>query len=443
MENLPIRKAVEAYASLGTARFHMPGHKGTFDPLDVTEVPGTDNLHRPSEAILESERLTAKALGAKDAFYLVNGSSVANLAMLLMPGTGKKVLLGRNCHKSAINALAFASHEAYPLFPDADGAYSPSEIAQRLDETHADIVFITSPTYRGYVSPVDAIAHECHKRGALLFVDCAHGAHLAFSDRLPPVPDEADMWCVSTHKTLEAMTQTAVLLAGKSCPFTRNHIQRILNMYQSTSPSYPLMLSIEKSILAHANWDAHISRIAGFIERLKSIEGIRLFGSENDARDITRINIGVEGVTGYELGRRLEAMGIYPEMDDLECITLITTPADRDEWYERLIDALNAIPPRRDVVVYRTNVIRERIFGETVMTVRDAVMSEHENVGFTEAVGRVSAHAVGCYPPGIAILFPGERISERAIGLLDSERFGGADVFGLEDGMISVVKEDE
>ncbi len=442
MADFPIKKAVLAYSALDTARFHMPGHKGALDPLDVTEVPGTDNLHSPSYAILESERRAAELLKAKDAFYLVNGSSVANLVMLSLLGSGKRVLLGRNCHKSAINGLAFASHEAYPLFPNENGVFSPHEIAQRLDETRCHAVFITSPTYRGYVSPIDEIAYECHKRGALLFVDCAHGAHLAFSDELPPVPTAADMWCVSSHKTLSAMTQTALLLTGESCPFPRNRIQRVLNMFQSTSPSYPLMLSIESSVLGHLNWDWQVRRIREVTERLRTIDGVKLFGADDPMHDITRVNIGLEGVTGYELGRRLEAAGVYPEMDDLECVTLITTPADRDEWYERLIKVLASIPCRRDVTVYHTNVIKERICGETVMTVRDAVMGEQETVDLHDALGRVSAHAVGCYPPGIAILFPGERISERAIGLIDSEKFGGADIFGLDNGGVVVVRDD-
>lgn len=441
MEDFPIKKAVKAYSALDTARFHMPGHKGTLDPLDVTEVPGTDNLHSPTYAILESERRAAELLKAKEAFYLVNGSSVANLVMFALLGSGKKVLLGRNCHKSAINGLAFADHEAYPLFPDEKGVFSPHEVALRLDENPCDAVFITSPTYRGYVSPIDEIAYECHKRGTLLFVDCAHGAHLAFSDGFPPVPTAADMWCVSSHKTLAAMTQTALLLAGESCPFSRNRIQRVLNMFQSTSPSYPLMLSIESAVLGHLNWDWHLKRINDVIERLKTVEGVKLFGIEDPMHDQSRVNIGLEGITGYELGRRLEAMGIYPEMDDLECVTLITGPSDKDEWYERLISALSSIPPRKDVAVYHTNVIKERICGETVTTVRAAVLGEQETVGLHESLGRVSAHAVGCYPPGIAILFPGERISERAIGLIDSERFGGADIFGLDNGGVVVLKE--
>lgn len=437
---LPIKKAVETYAALGTARFHMPGHKGSYDPIDVTEVPGTDNLQKPVEAILESEWLAAGALKARDAFYLVNGSTVGDLAMLLLLGNGKRVLLGRNCHKSVINGLTFADHDAFPLFPDENGIYSPAEIDARLTEDPCDAVFITSPTYRGYVSPIDEIAYVCHKHGALLLVDCAHGAHLSFSDQLPPVPTAADMWVISTHKTLAAMTQTAVLLAGESCPFKRNAIQRVLNMYQSTSPSYPLMLSIESSILAHENWDWHIARIREVLERLKTVKGIRLFGADRDDHDITRVNLGLEGVTGYELSRRLESMGVYPEMEDLECVTLITTPSDKDEWYDRLIDALNAIGPREGRLIYRTNVIKERICGEKVVSIRSAMLGETESVDIIDSVGRISAGTVGCYPPGIAILFPGERISERAIGLLDSERFGGADIFGLDNGRIVVVK---
>lgn len=440
--DLPIRNAVEKYAALNTARFHMPGHKGSYDILDVTEVPGVDNLQHPIEAILESEKLAAKALGAESAFYLVNGSTVGDLAMLALVGSGRRILLGRNCHKSVINGLAFADLDSIPLFPDEHGVFSPSEIDSILAETPCSAVFITSPTYRGYVSPIDEIAYVCHKHGALLLVDCAHGAHLNFSDRLPPVPSAADMWVISTHKTLDAMTQTAVLLIGKSCPIPNARIQRVLNMFQSTSPSYPLMLSIESSILAHKNWDWHINRINDLVVRLRTVNGILLYGTERDDHDTTRVNIGLEGMTGYELSRRLESMGIYPEMEDLVCVTLITTPSDKDEWYERLIKALIAIGPREGRLIYRTNVIKERICGEKVMTVRNAVMGEYEHVGFMEAIGRVSAGTVGCYPPGIAILFPGERISDRAIGLLDSERFGGADIFGLDGDKIVVVKED-
>ncbi|MBO4384052.1 MAG: aminotransferase class V-fold PLP-dependent enzyme [Clostridia bacterium] len=437
----PLRKAVEAYAGLGSARFHMPGHKGTLDPLDVTEVPGVDNLQHPIAAILESEHMAAGILKAKDAFYLVNGSTVGDLAMLALLGSGKRVLLGRNCHKSVINGLAFADHDAIPLFPDENGVFSPAEIGRLLDETPCDAVFITSPTYRGYVSPIDEIAYVCHKHNALLLVDCAHGAHLAFSDNLPPVPSAADMWVISSHKTLEAMTQTAVLLVGESCPFSRSRIQRVLNMFQSTSPSYPLMLSIEKSVLSHPNWDWHINRIREFLSRLRTIKGVNVYGDRRDDHDITRINIGLEGVTGYELSRRLESMGIYPEMEDLECVTLITSPSDRGPWYDRVIDALIKIGPREGRVIYHTNVIKERISGEKVCSVRNAIMGEFERVDYQSSIGRVSAGTVGCYPPGIAILFPGERISERAIGLIDSERYGGADIFGLDDGLVAVVKE--
>lgn len=422
----------------------MPGHKGILNELDVTEVPGTDNLHSPTGAILESEKLCAKALGAKDAFFVVNGSTACNMSMLFLAGFGTRVLLGRGCHKSAINALALSGQETAPLFPNDEGIYTASSIEKALSETPCDAVFITSPSYRGAVSPVEEIAAICKKHGAMLIVDSAHGAHFVFSDRLPPIPSQADLWCISSHKTLAALTQTAVLLTGESFTQAPSNVQRILNVVQSTSPSYELMLSIERSILEPLDWEKHIDRIERVIERLDALEGIKVLGSRDKRlQDITRINISAAGMTGHRFGMELEARGVYPEMADAECITLITTPADKDEWYDKLISAIISLGlDEKD----RTNVpsssaIYSEYRGETVMNVRDALTGSTEYVDFADAEGRISAQAVGCYPPGTAILFPGERILPRSIRFLLHEEKSGADLFGLIDRKIAVVKE--
>lgn len=443
MQELPLKNAILAYAGKKPARFHMPGHKGRLSPFDVTEVEGTDNLHSPHEAILESEKLCAKMMGARDAFFLVSGSTAGNLSMLMLLGSGKRVLLGRNCHKSVINGIALAGHEAVPLLPDEDGTVSANSVAEALDITPCDAVFITSPSYRGAISPIDEIAKAAHSRGALLFVDSAHGAHFALSEMLPAIPNAADAWCVSCHKTLNAFTQTAVLLTGESCPYTREKVQSTLNMFQSTSPSYPLMLSIESSVLEAPDWDAHIRRILSIRKRIQAIDGAVLLGSDDPSKqDITRLNIGMRGMRGRELERELELRGIVPEMSDSECVTLITTPSDRDGWYCMLKKALAEIASSAKAAKDRPLPPSvQAIPGRSLTSVRSAVTGETELCGISDSIHRICAQAAGCYPPGVAVLFPGEEITKTNAALLLKELSEGAELFGLENGMIRVVKE--
>ncbi len=436
---LPLFEALTEYAGKEPARFHMPGHKGLLNALDVTETLGTDDLHAPSGAILESERLCAERLGAREAFFSVNGSTACMLAMLELAGRGERILLGRGCHKSAINGIALSDQEAEPLIPDENGVYSAEEVDRALTKTPCAAVFLTSPTYRGAVSPIDKIAEAAHRHGALLLVDAAHGAHFAYSGELPPVPSSADLWCVSSHKTLCALTQTALLLTGKSCPFPENAVRRALGRYLSTSPSYELMLSIERSVLCPPDWDAHISRIRRVRKELCGLPGVHLLGGG----DITRLNIAVGGMNGRRLAERLFAAGVYPEMADGGCVTLITAPADPDEWYERLAAALRLIACDEEARPVKAAAPASPVFGERVMSVTRSVFAPRECVPLESSVGRVCAEACGAYPPGIAILFPGERITEEAVRFLSAELDSGAALFGLEGGCVGVVKEQE
>jgi len=445
----PLYNALKSYAELDPARFHMPGHKGELYEFDVTELPGTDNLAHPIGAIKALEEACARAFCCRDALVSVGGSTACNIAMLLALGSGKKVLLGRSCHKSVISGMALAGHEAYSVFPDGDGVFTPESISLALDKAPCDAVFITSPTYRGYVLDIAGIAKAAHSRGALLLVDCAHGAHFAFGEGLPPVPREADMWCVSCHKTLNALTQTAVLCLGESLPCSKEQSRFALSLVQSSSPSYPLMLSVEHAINNAGGWDEQVSRMLALREALLNINGLTLFDSKSAFDfDATRLNIGMRGISGYALGALLEKANIYPEMCDGECVTLITSPADRSEWYMRLYDALTAISKKQTgacacepSVAGMCQAMQCAGFSENGCDVRGAVLGKKLSIPIKNSIGRTAAAPVGMYPPGIAVLFPGEVITDKAVALLLNEQRAGAELFGLDEGRITVLCE--
>ncbi len=436
--------AVKSYADSEPARFHMPGHKGALCEYDVTEITGTDNLACPRGAILELENACAEAFGASSSLISVNGSTACNIAMLLAIGPERQILLGRGCHKSAISGAALAGHSTVPLFPDEYGVITPEAVAEALDKTPCGAVFITSPTYRGFACDIEGIAREAHRRDALLLVDAAHGAHFGMSPLLPPAPKDADLWCVSCHKTLNAMNQAAVLNVGRTGYFDKEAVRTCLGLVQTSSPSYPIMLSVEHSLNERGDWDAHARKMLGLAARIGQLPGISLMPSGTAYRtDPTRLNIRTAGLTGYELGAELEARGIYPEMSDMDCVTLITTPSDRPEWHERLYEALAAVSPRTDKGPGADASSSPRgladYAGSPVFSVRDSVLCLKRMRELEKAAGCVAACAVGVYPPGTAVLFPGERITRGAVELLLRERDAGAELFGVTDGKIPIV----
>lgn len=445
-------EAVMNYAHSEPARFHMPGHKGgrrmlgelqSVSKLDVTELPGLDDLHSPSGAIAELERRFADMYGAKSSFLLVNGSTAGNIAMLLSIGQGKRVLLARNAHKSALSGIALAGHDVVSLFPsDEFGTVTAQDVKTALKKEAADAVFITSPTYFGLTADISAIAQAAHENGALLLVDAAHGSHFPFSDALPEPPFAADAWTASCHKTMNAFTQSAVLNIGANSGLDPGNVHRLLTLIQSSSPSYLLMLSLENAIDDFSGWNEHCKRIMTVRSRLEEIAGVSLVKRGNAyEQDITRIVFSVDGATGYDVSRALQERGIFPEMSDMSYVVLITTPADPDEWYQRLFTALNAIAGglKRAGGAVRT-ALPQSIPGEKCVSVRTAVLGECEAVPLELAAGRVCAQAVGIYPPGIALTLPGERISRETIGIIESRLASGASIFGMDNGRVFVIK---
>ncbi len=433
------------YARRNPARFHMPGHKGRGIPMyeslsawDVTELPDTDDLHAPAGPIRKTQSAYATAYGARDCFLLVNGSTAGVQAMLLSLGQNKRVLMARDCHRSAISGLALAGHTADFVYPEPGGMITPQAVDDALSQRPADAVFLTSPNYCGRCADVLGVAQAAHRHGAIVCLDAAHGAHFPFSDALPALyPKDVDMFCVSAHKTLNAFTQTALLFTGQHCPLDAQHIQSALSMLQSSSPSYPLMLSLDWALHTATGWDAHAARMRVFQKRVSAANGVtvqteKCVGERGIfALDPTRLVIDVHqrGVTGYAAYRSLYAKGVVAEAADMDHVIFITVPNDPQDWYDRLYEAVCTLPygGRR-----APSAPKPYTPAAPAVSIRDAMLGDAVCVPLAKAAGHIAACAAGPYPPGVSLFFPGERIRQEYVDDLLACLSAGGAVFGLK-----------
>lgn len=412
---------------------------------DVTELSITDDLADPTGMILNTELAYARVYGARHSFLLVNGSTAGLYAMLLSIGKDKRVLLSADCHKAAISGAALAGHDVGIIPVEENGVVTAEAVNSALDASPAAAVLIVSPDYYGRCADIEAIANLTHAHGALLMVDAAHGAHFPFSAGLPYFPARCvDMWCVSAHKTLNSLTQTAVLNLGHGCPLTALDIRRAVNLAETSSPSYLFMTSLDWALHSADGWDKHIERILALREKLSKINGLLLPCREQagargiyDA-DVTRLVVDVSGrgISGKTAAAYLESADIFIEMADAVRIVLITSPNDPDEWYSRLYDALNALPYGAD----EQAVVPLPPHTGFCMPIRDAMLSDVEYVPLERSAGRICAQPTGVYPPGIAALLPGESISESAIAYLRAQLAAGLSLFGSNGDTLCCVK---
>ena len=463
-----LQEALGAYEREDCARFHMPGHKGRGlagfwrDELaawDVTEISRTDNLHAPNGAIAQAQREMARVYEAEQSFLVVNGSTNAVQAMILALENDDILLLSRDCHRCAIDGAALRGIRTETISPCYDketgllGMVTAEDLDRELERTRATAVLITSPNAYGCCADVSALAEAAHQHNALLLVDGAHGAHFPFSDRLPAtLGGKADLFAHSQHKTMDALTQAASLHRS-SCRIGEEQMRRALAMTETTSPSYLLMTSLDWSLYMakRRDWTGQVERCIALEQKIETLGGLTtLHGAIPELgileRDRTRIVIDVSarGLSGYEAQSLLEASGIYLEMADARRLVLITTPNDEPSWYNRLMDALVAIPKRKAVKQKKpqnnSNVISG---GERRMSIREAVFAPKESVPLREAEGRVASEALGVYPPGIARVLPGEKIDATMIADITMEEKSGGALFGVRDGRVFVVRQEK
>ncbi len=426
----------------GVVPFHMPGHKrAEYDFLfgaqrfDITEIDGFDNLHDARGIIADSEKRAAELYKTKYARFLVNGSTCGVLATIKsLCSDGDKVLVARNCHKSVFNAIELA--HACPVYVAPSyfdelgfyGSVSPQSVADAFAR-NADIklVVITSPTYEGIISDISAISQICHAHGALLFVDEAHGAHLGLYPCFEASARNlgADIVVNSLHKTLPSFTQTALLHVCTDRADIRR-IDKNLAIFQSSSPSYLLMASIDGCVRylqnegerALSTWSRGVDELR---KALGDLTRLSLFDCANDTGafgyDKSKIVVlcNHTSLNGVELKNVLrEKYGIELEMAGVRHAVAMTGAGDCDVSFDKLKNALSAIDASiglvEDVKPFDCIEIPQKVFEPYQI---DSLSCEY--VELEKCADRISAENAWAYPPGSPLIVKGERISDEMI----------------------------
>lgn len=470
LEQLKLYHQSDAYP------FHMPGHKRNpavdYIPvdIDITEIEGFDNLHHAEGVIQKAQERAARLYGSEESFFLVNGSTAGILAAVsaAVPA-GKKLLLARNCHKSAYHAAFLRNLQVTYMYPDIItpygicGGITPDKVLQELrKQPDIQAVFLTSPTYEGMVSNIEKIADIVHRSGRILIVDEAHGAHFGIAGEGFPegaVTKGADIVIQSLHKTLPSMTQTAILhVQGERVD--RRRLRRYLQIYQTSSPSYVFMAGMDSCIRLLEEKGQSLFRqyrkyLASFYQeavRLKHLHVLRPQEIEGrygvDRMDCSKICIFTD--SGTDLYKQLlDKYHLQMEMTAGNYVLAMTSVMDRPEGFRRLLEALREIDDRMDGESFGSSFNTLRIpetgRADVVMTAAEAEDKEWQVIPLKDSCQRVTKEYRYVYPPGVPVLVPGERITEEVIELLQYYKAAGLNVLGQEFGqdtdVISVVKE--
>lgn len=462
--NTPVYDAIRKYTGSSPVPFHMPGHKlgrgipGDFlhniAALDLTEIPGTDNLHHPTGPIKEAQELAAAAFGSDRTYFLVNGSTGGiHTIISTICKPGQKLIVTRDCHKSVFGGMLLAGAEPVFVMPEYNKEFgimsnvSPEAVDKAFRQNPEAVgILITRPNYYGVCSDIESIAGIAHSYGKILAVDEAHGAHLRFNKKLPACAMDAgaDICVQSAHKTLPAFTQGSYLHV-KSGNIDLEKLEFNLDILQTSSPSYIIMafLDIARELMQRDGerlLDNVINEIRSFGTKAAGIDGLR-FLKEKDIRggrlDETRITasfegLGINGRTAQQLLR--SDYGIQVEMSDFSNIVAIATTADGRETLEQLFEGIIGISKK-----YGSKKRLERPLKDgfeappALLGYKAALDGMHEYVSLDEAAGRISGCIAAPYPPGIPLFLPGELILPDTVGYLKQIISCGGDVDGLDE----------
>lgn len=452
---------LKMYSESGVYPFHMPGHKrnpmlcdGIMPyEIDLTEIDGFDNLHNAESCILEVQNLTEKLYNVKKAFLLVNGATGGILsAVRAMTDKGDKVIVARNSHKSVYNALELCGLTPKYIVPKVDKEFgincsiTPSQAEKALRENpDAKLLIITSPTYEGAVSDIKEISRIAHLHNVSVLVDEAHGAHFPFSDSFPveAIQCGADVAVASLHKTLPSLTQTALLLTSNEELI--NPLAENLAIFETSSPSYVFMSSIEKCLDFCKNtkaFDEYIIRLNSFDEKCRELKNIKVLCCGNDNIknhnffdfDISKITVSVKGlnINGVQLADKLRNdFKIEPEMVCSDYVLLITTVCDTDEGFARLVNALQIIDSECSAKELNYNNLllsQPRI----ALNPCDCSGKDGEFCLLEHSVDKISLEYVWAYPPGIPIVAKGEVITQEIVDTIFMQIENGINVYSTK-----------
>lgn len=471
------------YRQFGRYPFHMPGHKRQDKMLldayeiDITEINGFDNLHHPEGIIKESMDNASEFFGTDKTWFLVNGSSCGLLAAIHgVTEIGESIIIGRNCHKSVYNAIELRNLKADYIYPQIineygiNGGYKPEEIENLLKKAmdsgeKIKAVVVTSPTYEGIVSDIERIAEIVHRYGSILIVDEAHGAHLGIHEDLPKPAYKlgADIVIESAHKTLPAMTQTAFLhLCGRRVQ--EEKIQECLAIYQTSSPSYVLMASLDKcirelQIKGKEKLESLLITLDKFYKKVNKLENIMVLGREcigsNNVFDFDICKLVIFLKTNKTTGKFLEEelrekYGFEMEMTSSRYVLGMTTMYDDAEQILKLADALTEMDCNlNDFYQARVSENNKYIDDEKMleivdgadveMSIYEAKRRETKEILFLDSEGKISAEYIYVYPPEIPLIVPGEIISKKLIAQINYYKRINLNVKGIENGKVKII----
>lgn len=463
----PIYEALLEHRKKRVVPFDVPGHKGgRGTPLlteflgedclkaDVNSMKPLDNLCHPVSVIAKAEELAAKAFGSSAAFFMVGGTTSSVQAMIMSAcKAGDKIILPRNVHRSVINALVICGAVPVYVSPGLSKklgiplGMSLADVRQAIQQNpDAKAILVNNPTYYGICSNLKAITELAHNHNMLVLADEAHGTHFYFGDNLPPSAMEcgADMSAVSMHKTGGSLTQSSFLLCGAGV--NAGYVRQIINLTQTTSGSYLLLSSLDIARMNLAvNGKAIFKKtleLAGYArEEINKIGGLYAFGRElingddifefdSTKLSVHTLDIGLAGIEVYDILR--DEYGIQIEFGDLGNLLAIISAGDRAFEIERLISSLSEIK-RRFAKDKAGMIDHEYIKPEVVLAPQKAFYRDKISTPIAKSVGEICAEFIMCYPPGIPILAPGERITAEILDYIAYARSKGCSLTGTED----------
>lgn len=466
-EDTPIHRALEEQRINRLAHFDVPGHKGgrgnkelkrflgdTCLQLDMNSMKPLDNLCHPVSVIKDAQELTAQAFGADEAFFIVNGTTAAVQAMIMsVCKAGDKLIMPRNVHRSAINALVVCGAQPVYVNPGVNRSLgiplgmAMADVKKAMDENpDAKAILVNNPTYYGICSDLRQIVKLAHERGMYVLVDEAHGTHFYFHEELPVSAMEAgaDMAAVSMHKTGGSLTQSSILLTKNS--INADYVRQIINLTQTTSGSYLLLSSLDiarknlslngrqmfEKTMQFANYAREeINKLGGYYafgEEL--VDGDAVYAFDSTKLSVHTRDIGLAGIEVYDLLR--DEYGIQIEFGDIGNILAIISGGDRNLEIERLISALSEI--KRLYEKDRAGLFDHEYINPTIaMGPQKAFYGKKKMIPIEESEGGICGEFVMCYPPGIPILAPGEMITKDILAYIAYAKEKGCFMTGTQD----------